>query len=245
MIYDLLYNGLLLSTVCLGFDLLDKYKNDKIKTKNDIKIYFALKGIKVLNAYNNVSRKLTEIITNCKHNECEDETLEDVYKIVVLTDDGVFKCLLCYENDEDFYIENNEDLEKCLENDNAKFIYISKKGNNEVFLEIKQDELKDDETILQLKEKLENIKRKKLFLNVQLIVNEKEYDLNDIVSKYCVTGNNILSIDFLKHILEDDLELELENQEYKINIIDKNIVMFDIDKINSITITEEGYKIIS
>ena len=48
MIYDLLYNGVLLSTVYFGFDLLNKYKNEEIKTTEDIKYYFALKGIKVL-----------------------------------------------------------------------------------------------------------------------------------------------------------------------------------------------------
>ena len=39
---------------------------------------------------------------------------------------------------------------------------------------------------------------------------------------------------------------ELENEDYKINIIDKNVVMFDINKNNSISIIENGgYKIIS
>ena len=91
---------------------------------------------------------------------------------------------------------------------------------------------------------MENIN--KLFLNIELVINENEYDLNSIVNKYCVSGNNILSIDFLRYILHDYLEVELENEDYKINIIDKNIVMFDINKNNSISIIENGgYKIIS
>lgn len=242
MIYDLLYNGVLLSTVYFGFDLLNKYKNDEIKTKEDIKYYFALKGIKVLNLYNFTTRNVRELINNCKEDEDEEE---DVYKIVLLRKDGfVSKFLLYFECESDFYITDYEDLMECLENEESKYIYISKNNDDEKFLQITPDELKEDDAILQLKEKLENIENKKLFLNVQMIVDEKEYDLNNFVRKYCVTGNNILSIDFLKHILQDNLEIELETEDYKINIIDKNIVMFDINKNNSISITEKGYKIL-
>jgi len=243
MIYDLLYNGILLSTVYFGFDLLNKYKNEEIKTKEDIKYYFALKGIKVLNFYNCATRNVRGLINNCKDDEGEEE---DVYKIVLLRKDGfVSKFLLYFECESDFYITDYEDLMECLENEESKYIYISKNKDDEQFLQVNPDELKEDDTILQLKEKLENIENKKLFLNVQMIVDEKEYDLNNFVRKYCVTGNNILSIDFLKHILQDNLEIELETEDYKINIIDKNIVMFDINKNNSISITEEGYKILS
>jgi len=245
MIYDLLYNGVLLSTVYFGFDLLNKYKNEEIKTTEDIKYYFALKGIKVLNFYNCATRNVRGLINNCKEDEGEEEDEEDVYKIVLLRKDGfVSKFLLYFESESDFYITDYEDLIECLENEESKYIYISKKKDNEQFLQVNPDELKEDDTILQLKEKLENIENKKLFLNVEMIVNEKEYDLNNFVRKYCVTGNNILSIDFLKHILQDNLEIELETEDYKINIIDKNIVMFDINKNNSISIIEEGYKIL-
>jgi hypothetical protein len=241
MIYDLLYNGVLLSSVYLGFDLLNEYKKEQLKTGEDLKIYFALKGIKLLNWYNYTARNITSVINRCKLKE---EEIEDNYKIVVLRNDGeISKSLLCFEGESDFYIENYEDLDECLEKDEAKYIYISK-NEDEKFLKINPDELKDDETILQLKEKLENIVNKKLFLNVQLIINNEEYDLNNIISKYCIVGNDILSIDFLKYILLDNLDLELENEDYKINIIDKNIVMFDIDKNNYISITEEGYKIV-
>ena len=51
-------------------------------------------------------------------------------------------------------------------------------------------------------------------------------------------------MDFLKYILLDELGVELDNEDYKINIIDVNIVMFDINKNDSINITDEGYKII-
>ena len=57
---------------------------------------------------------------------------------------------------------------------------------------------------------------------------------------------SVLYPPFLRYILHDYLEIELENEDYKINIIDKNIVMFDINKTNSISIIENGgYKIIS
>ena len=248
MVYELLYNGLLLSSIYLGFDLLNKYKKKEIKTNDDIKIYFALKGIKLLNMYNYTTRNVRNFINKCNSN-IENEEEDDVYKIVILKkNNDILKCLLCYE-EEDYYIENEgKDLEECL--NDAKYIYITKQTNDKEnnFLQIQPEELKNKENILDLKNKLENNLENinKLFLNIELVINENEYDLNSIVNKYCLSGNNILSIDFLRYILHDYLEIELENEDYKINIIDKNIVMFDINKNNSISIIENGgYKIIS
>tara|TARA_B110001450_G_scaffold247640_2_gene262922 strand:+ start:1102 stop:1830 length:729 start_codon:yes stop_codon:yes gene_type:complete len=242
MIYDLIYNGLLLSTVYLGFDLLNKYKMSEIKTNEDIKIYFALKSMKFVKFYHCASRNVQNLVNKCVNNEEEEE--EDTYKIVVVTKDETFKCLLSY-GEEDFNIENVEILEECLKKDEEKVIYVSKYGNDdEKFLQLETEELKDDENILKLREKLENIENKRLFLNIQLTIDEKEYDLNNVVKKYSVVGNNILSMDFLKYILLDELGVELDNEDYKINIIDVNIVMFDINKNDSINITDEGYKII-
>jgi hypothetical protein len=245
MVYELLYNGLLLSSIYLGCDLLNKYNKNEMKTNEDIKIYFALKGIKLLNMYNYTTRNVRNFINKCNSN-IENEEEDDVYKIVILKkNNDILKCLLCYE-EEDYYIEDEEgNLEKCLKDD---AIYITKQTNDKEnnFLQIQPEELKNKENILDLKNKLENIKNNKLFLNIELVINENEYDLNSIVNKYCVSGNNILSIDFLRYILHDYLEIELENEDYKINIIDKNVVMFDINKNNSISIIENGgYKIIS
>jgi hypothetical protein len=250
MVYELLYNGLLLSGFYLGFDLLNKYKKNEIKTNDDIKIYFALKGIKLLNMYNYTTLNVRNFINKCNSKiENDEEEDDDVYKIVILKkNNDILKCLLCYE-EEDYYVEDEEgNFEKCLKEDDAKYIYITKQTNDKEnnFLQIQPEELKNRENILDLKNKLENINNKKLFLNIELVINENEYDLNSIVNKYCVSGNNILSIDFLRYILHDYLEIELENEDYKINIIDKNVVMFDINKNNSISIIENGgYKIIS
>ena len=246
MVMEIIYNSLLLSSVYIGFDLINKYKTQEITTNDDIKMYFVFKGMKMLNMVNYTTRKITNFINSCSSNdEKEEEIDENIYKIVIIKkDNNISKCLLCYEED-DYYFEDGEcDIENILKNDETKFIFITKTAvrENEKFLQLQPSDLK--ENILDLKKKLQNISDKKLFLNIQLSINDEEYDLNKIVNKYCVSGNNILSLDFLRYILQDYFEIELENEEYKINIIDKNVVMFEINKNNNIQITDDGYKII-
>ena len=111
---------------------------------------------------------------------------------------------MCY-GDDDYYIEDDEEnFEKCLKENDVKYIYITKKTNKlgEKFLQIEPEQLKTRDNILNLKDTLENINNKKLFLNIELVIDENEYDLNSIVNQYCVSGNNILSIDFLRYILQ-------------------------------------------
>ena len=246
MVMEIIYNSLLLSSVYIGFDLINKYKTQEITTNDDIKMYFVFKGMKMLNMVNYTKRTITNFINSCSSNdEKEEEIDENIYKIVIIKkDNNIAKCLLCYEED-DYYFEDDEcNIDNILKNDETKLIFITKTAvrENEKFLQLQPTDLK--ENILDLKKKLKNINNKKLFLNIQLSINDEEYDLNKIVNKYCVSGNNILSLDFLRYILQDYFEIELENEEYKINIIDKNVVMFEINKNNNIQITDDGYKII-
>lgn len=246
MVMEIIYNSLLLSSVYIGFDLINKYKTQEITTNDDIKMYFVFKGMKMLNMVNYTKRTITNFINSCSSNdEKEEEIDENIYKIVIIKkDNNIAKCLLCYEED-DYYFEDDEcNIDNILKNDETKLIFITKTAvrENEKFLQLQPTDLK--ENILDLKKKLQNINDKKLFLNIQLSINDEEYDLNKIVNKYCVSGNNILSLDFLRYILQDYFEIELENEEYKINIIDKNVVMFEINKNNNIQITDDGYKII-
>ena len=246
MVMEIIYNSLLLSSVYIGFDLINKYKTQEITTNDDIKMYFVFKGMKMLNMVNYTKRTITNFINSCSSNdEKEEEIDENIYKIVIIKkDNNIAKCLLCYEED-DYYFEDDEcNIDNILKNDETKLIFITKTAEheNEKFLQLQPTDLK--ENILDLKKKLQNINDKKLFLNIQLSINDEEYDFNKIVNKYCVSGNNILSLDFLRYILQDYFEIELENEEYKINIIDKNVVMFEINKNNNIQITDDGYKII-
>jgi hypothetical protein len=230
--YDFIYNGILLSSLYFTCDLLNKYKKKEINNRNDVQMYFILKGVTLLNTYNYTKKSIETIITKCKK---KDDIEDDVYKVVVLTNNNdILKCLLCYDEDS-YYFEGIE----CF--DDAKLIFVTN-VNNEKFLQIKAEELKEPN---QLKNKLENMKYEKIFLNVQLTINEKEYDLNEIVEKYYVSGNIILDIDFVKYMLQEYFDFDLEDEDYKINIIDKNVTMIEIDMKSSIQITDEGYTIIT
>merc|ERR1712166_849620 len=161
MVYDLIYNGFLLTSIYFTLDLLNKYNKKEVKTQNDIKIYFATKGILLLDTYNSTKSKICGVLEKCKKQE------EDEYKVVILTkSDEIIQCYLCYE--------------------------------------------------------------------------KEEYDLNNLVEKYYVSGNVILNKDFIKFIVP---EIEDLKEDYKINIIDKEIVMFELNNNNSIEIVDDGYKI--
>jgi len=230
MVYDLIYNGFLLTSIYFTLDLLNKYNKKEVKTQNDIKIYFATKGILLLDTYNSTKSKICGVLDKCKKQD------EDEYKVVILTkSDDIIQCYLCYEK-EDYYLDGDDVLE-CLEKDDVKLVYI-KNPNNGHFLQIKAEELKG--SFVDLKNKLENLNYQKIFLNVQLLNDGQEYDLNNLVEKYYVSGNVILNKDFIKFIVP---EIEDLKEDYKINIIDKEIVMFELNNNNSIEIVDDGYKI--
>ena len=243
MFYELIYNGCLISGTFLSLKLLGKYKKKEIQNMNDVKNYLMFKGMDILNFYNKSKRHLNDFLKRCqKVEEQYQEDYKDTYKIVLFNKNNeIIKGLLIYEDDEDYYLEDDND-ELCNNIKNAKNIYISN-YNKKKYIEIKQDELdfNDNEKIMiSLRKKLENIKYDtKVFLNVQLLNNGKEIDLNHILDKYYVVGNEILNKNFIEFILKEENIIEELNDIYKINIIDKNVTMIELNEKQSIKIFEE------
>jgi hypothetical protein len=245
MFYDLIYNGCIISGAYLSLELLGKYKKNEIKNMDDIKKYLMFKGLDILNIYNKSKRYLNDFLKRCKTEEEDnnEEENKDTYKIVLLNNKNeIIKGLLIYENEEDYYLEDeNDELYNNIEN--AKNIFISNYNDNK-YIQIKNDELdfNDDEKIMNsLRKKLENIKYDtKIFLNVQLLNGDNEHDLNHILDKYYVVGNKILNKNFIEFILkEEDIMNEELNENYKINIIDKNVRMIELNEKQNIEIFEE------
>lgn len=245
MFYDLIYNGCIISGAYLSLELLGKYNKNEIKNMDDVKQYLMFKGLDILNIYNKSKRYLNDFLKRCQPEEEDDneEENKDTYKIVLLNDKNeIIKGLLIYENEEDYYLEDENDV---LYNniENAKNIFISNYNDNK-YIQIKNDELdfNDDEKIMNsLRKKLENIKYDtKIFLNVQLLNGDNEHDLNHILDKYYVVGNKILNKNFIEFILkEEDIMNEELNENYKINIIDKNVTMIELNEKQNIEIFEE------
>lgn len=245
MFYDLIYNGCIISGAYLSLELLGKYNKNEIKNMDDIKKYLMFKGLDILNIYNKSKRYLNDFLKRCQSEEEDDneEENKDTYKIVLLNDKNeIIKGLLIYENEEDYYLEDeNDELYNNIKN--AKNIFISNYNDNK-YIQIKNDELdfNDDEKIMNsLRKKLENIKYDtKIFLNVQLLNGDNEHDLNHILDKYYVVGNKILNKNFIEFILkEEDIMNEELNENYKINIIDKNVTMIELNEKQNIEIFEE------
>lgn len=244
MFYDLIYNGCIISGAYLSLELLGKYKKNEIKNMDDIKKYLMFKGLDILNIYNKSKRYLNDFLKRCQTEEDDnEEENKDTYKIVLLNNKNeIIKGLLIYENEEDYYLEDeNDELYNNIEN--AKNIFISNYNDNK-YIQIKNDELdfNDDEKIMNsLRKKLENIKYDtKIFLNVQLLNGDNEHDLNHILDKYYVVGNKILNKNFIEFILkEEDIMNEELNENYKINIIDKNVTMIELNEKQNIEIFEE------
>ena len=244
MFYDLIYNGCIISGAYLSLELLGKYNKNEIKNMDDIKKYLMFKGLDILNIYNKSKRYLNDFLKRCQTEEDDnEEENKDTYKIVLLNNKNeIIKGLLIYENEEDYYLEDeNDELYNNIEN--AKNIFISNYNDNK-YIQIKNDELdfNDDEKIMNsLRKKLENIKYDtKIFLNVQLLNGDNEHDLNHILDKYYVVGNKILNKNFIEFILkEEDIMNEELNENYKINIIDKNVTMIELNEKQNIEIFEE------
>ena len=248
MFYDLIYNGCIISGAYLSLELLGKYNKNEIKNMDDVKQYLMFKGFNILNFYNKGKRHFNDFLKRCESEEEDyDEDYKDTYKIVLLNNKNeIIKGLLVYENEEDYYLEDeNDELYNNIEN--AKNIFISNYNDNK-YIQIKNDELdfNDDEKIMNiLRKKIENIKYDtKIFLNVQLLNGDNEHDLNHILDKYYVVSNKILNKNFIKFILKEENILSEElNENYKINIIDKNVTMVELNEKQGVEIFEEDNEI--
>ena len=82
-----------------------------------------------------------------------------------------------------------------------------------------------------------------LFLSVELLYNNKTYDLTKVLKPYYVVGNKILDKKFIQWIMYTEYDI-VNTEKYTINLIDNNVNMKQIHETNSIfIINKETYKI--
>tara|TARA_B100001057_G_scaffold491198_1_gene580960 strand:- start:5567 stop:6340 length:774 start_codon:yes stop_codon:yes gene_type:complete len=87
-------------------------------------------------------------------------------------------------------------------------------------------------------------KTEKQFLQIELVDLETNVvtDIHHNLNSFYLIGNKILDEVFLKWYLDYFYNLELPDN-YKLQIFDKNVNMFSINKENSIVLTEKAYKV--
>lgn len=129
--------------------------------------------------------------------------------------------------DEEGDSEETKKEDSILSNFNDAFKIIFKIHNDEpknIYRRMLFSELKNNIVIE---------KSKKPFIQVELKVDDKTVDLQKYLQQYYLVGNKILDKEFLKWIISEnrinDINVEaIENDNYKINIIDKDVEMFEL-----------------
>ena len=83
---------------------------------------------------------------------------------------------------------------------------------------------------------------KRQFLQIELEQGDEKIDIHEHISKYYVKNNTLFSKVFMEYYMEKYYEKTIKSS-YKINIIDKDIKLLSIDETQSLSLTENGYKI--
>ena len=78
-----------------------------------------------------------------------------------------------------------------------------------------------------------------LFLSVELLSNQKHFDLTNILKPYYLVGNKILDKKFIQWLVYDNFKIA-NIETYVINLIDNDINVKQIDENDIITINEEN-----
>ena len=100
---------------------------------------------------------------------------------------------------------------------------FNKEKNKVMQINVLDFDITDKEKMFKLKNKIDNVEHDdKLFINVQLIMNE-EYDISEQMKKYYTEGNTIFNKTFLEYFMAEYYEKCMENK-YEISIMDKRHV---------------------
>lgn len=160
--------------------------------------------------------------------------------------------------EENGYINNKINKEEEDEEKNNYIIQYNSKKNKTIIQSILKYNIFKETDLIVIKmkdmykiiEKNDNIEKqiyclfqpiKKPFLQVDFIQNEKSTEINDNLQKFYLK-DNILDEIFIKWFMKYFYNITVTN--YKINIIDENVNMFEIKENEKIQILENGYKII-
>lgn len=79
------------------------------------------------------------------------------------------------------------------------------------------------------------------FLQVEFIMNNEKIDIHEHISKYYVEGNQLFDKNFLKYYMKLWYNVDIDDNDYKINIIDKDITLLSVEKDSWLELTDVGY----
>lgn len=135
-----------------------------------------------------------------------------------------------------FEIDENEII-KTDELSDFKILFVEHEENGKIYYE----SVSNDVDIKSLFEKgVETVKRQ--FLQIELEQDDEKIDIHEHISKYYVKNNTLFSKLFMNYYMEKYYEEPIKDR-YKINIIDKEITLLNIDETQELILTENGYKI--
>ena len=83
---------------------------------------------------------------------------------------------------------------------------------------------------------------KRQFLQIELESNGEKTDIHEHISSYYVEGNKIFSNIFMKYYMDKYYSKEIDST-YKINIIDKDITLLNINENQILEFTDSGYTV--
>lgn len=107
-------------------------------------------------------------------------------------------------------------------------------NNGGLYKRIKRDVLKEEDLIMN--------KTEKLFIQIELKQNDKIYDIHEYISNFYIENNEILDKVFLEWFMKEFYSTKLEDT-YELNIIDKEINIFNLKKDEKVILSKETYKI--
>ena len=107
-------------------------------------------------------------------------------------------------------------------------------NNGGLYKRIKSDVLKEEDLIMN--------KTDKLFIQIELKQNDRIYDIHEYISNFYIENNEILDKVFLEWFMKEFYSTKLEDN-YELNIIDKEINIFKLKKDEKVILTKESYKI--
>jgi len=143
--------------------------------------------------------------------------------------------------------ENEEKLEKKLE---KKLEDLSEKPCEEVVEEMEEEisvvpDYLSSLEMLKTMEKTDDFEiSQRYFLQVELVMGEKKYDIHENIAKYYVVDNEIMDKLFMKYFMKHWYDVELED-DYTLNIIDKDISLLNLKDDVKIVINKNNYEVIN
>ena len=217
--YSLLFGGGLFA---LAYFYVNPESIKKISTNIS---WYSVRSYHTLNLYWSDYNNST-VVEKIKNIEEEEEEINKI-NLEGINGEGAF---------EYFEIEENENMGE-VELSDFKILFVEHEEDDKVYYE----NVSNDVDIKSLFEKgVEKVKRQ--FLQIELEQDDEKVDIHEHISKYYVKNNTLFSKIFMEYYMEKYYEKSIKD-DYKINIIDKNIKLLSIDGTQQLILTENGYKI--